>query len=222
MSESAFDPSSQRFGEASWWSRRDFVKLSFATSGAIIAASFVGSKPKSYLVAGVGTDPYTGNVLDSIRQIPNVEIVSRLESHTRPDLIVIGASDLSDIRLLGLAANSPSSVLIVSHVCQPIPPWQRWHLPGYEKGASFMPAARDICCRGWFLYLNYSETGIANQIVCPSLRGPSLPETSSGYFPVGQSGLTRWHSGVLKTLVIADLHPRASAGCHESVSLLLL
>jgi hypothetical protein len=121
VSESAFDPSPQRFAEASWWSRRDFVKLSFATSGAIIAASFVGSKPKSYRVAGVGTDPYTDNVLDSIRQIQNVEIVSRLENHTRPNLIVMGASDLSDSRLLDLAANYPSSVLIVSHVCQPIP-----------------------------------------------------------------------------------------------------
>jgi hypothetical protein len=44
-----------------------------------------------------------------------------LENHTRPDLIVMGASDLSDIRLLDLAANYPSSVLIVSHVCQSIP-----------------------------------------------------------------------------------------------------
>jgi hypothetical protein len=121
VNEPAFDPSSQRFGEAISWSRRDFVKLSFATTGAIIAASFVGSKPKSYRVAGIGTDPYTGKVLDSIRQIPNVEILSRLENHTRPDLIVMGASDLSDIRLLDLAANYPSSVLIVSHVCQSIP-----------------------------------------------------------------------------------------------------
>ena len=40
--------------------------------------------------------------------------------HTKPDLIVIGAADLSDARLAALAANSTSSVLIVSHVCQPI------------------------------------------------------------------------------------------------------
>ena len=120
MNEPAFDPPSQRFEEASWWSRRDFVKLSFAASGAIIAASFVGSKPESYRVAGIGTDPYASKVLDSIRQIQNVEIVSRLENHTPPDLIVIGASDLSDTGLLDLAASHPSSVLIVSHVCQPI------------------------------------------------------------------------------------------------------
>lgn len=121
VNEPAFDPPLHRFGEASWWSRRDFVKLSFATGGAIIAASFVGSKPKSYRVAGVGTDPYTGKVLDSIRQIQNVEIIGRLENHTRPDLIVVGASDLSDSRLRDLAANYPVNVLIVNHVCQPIP-----------------------------------------------------------------------------------------------------
>jgi hypothetical protein len=130
----AFDPSPQRFGEASWWSRRDFAKLSFAASGAIIAASFVGSRPTSYRVAGVGTDPYTGKVLDSIRQIQNVEIVSRLENHTRPNLIVMGASDLSDARLLDLAANYPSSVLIVSHVCQPIAGLAELPLPRLRKG----------------------------------------------------------------------------------------
>jgi hypothetical protein len=121
VNEPAFDPSSQRVGEPSRWSRRDFVKLSFAASGAIIAASFVGSKPKSYRVAAVGADPYTGKVLDSIRQIQNVAIVSPSQNHTRPDLIVIGASDLSDTKLADLAANSASSVLIVCHVCQPIP-----------------------------------------------------------------------------------------------------
>jgi hypothetical protein len=60
-------------------------------------------------------------VLDSIRQIQNTEIVTLAEKHVRPDLIVIGVSDLSDAKLADLAANSASSVLIVSHVCQPIP-----------------------------------------------------------------------------------------------------
>jgi hypothetical protein len=121
VNEPAFDPPSQRFGEASWWSRRDFVKLSFAASGAIIAASFVGSKAKSYRAAGIGTDPYASKVLDSIRQIQNVEIVSRWQNDTPPDLMVIGAPDLADTDLFDLAANYPASVLIVSHICQPIP-----------------------------------------------------------------------------------------------------
>jgi hypothetical protein len=120
VNEPAFDPSSQRVGEASRWSRRDFVKLSFAASGAIVATSFVGSSPKSYRVAAVGADPYAGKVLDSIRRIRNTEIVNLAEKYAQPDLIVIGVSDLSDTRLADLAANSASSVLIVSHVCQPI------------------------------------------------------------------------------------------------------
>jgi len=116
----AFDPSSQRFGKASWWSRRDFVKLSFAAGGAIIAASFVGSKPKSYRVAALGTDPCTGKVLNSIRRIQNTEIVSLSDKHTRPDLMVIGAADLAEARVGDIATNSATSVLIVSHVCQAI------------------------------------------------------------------------------------------------------
>lgn len=116
----AFDPPSQSFGETSSWSRRDFLQLSFAVSGAIIAASSVGSRPKSYRVAALGTDPYTGTVLGSIRRIQNTEIVSLSANHSRPDLIVIGAADLSDARLAAIAATSGSSVLIVSHVCQPI------------------------------------------------------------------------------------------------------
>ena len=120
MNGPAFDPSSRRFGEASWWSRRDFVKLSFAASSAIIAASFVGSKPKSYRVAALGTDPNTGKVLNSIRRIQNTEIVSLSDKHSRPDLLVIGAADLADARLADMATNSATSVLIVSHVCQAI------------------------------------------------------------------------------------------------------
>ena len=120
MNGSAFDRSSPGFGETGWWSRRDFVKLSFAASGAIIAASLVGSRPKSYLVAALGGDPYTGKVLDSIRRIQNVEIVNPSDNHTRPDLILIGASDLTDAGMVDVATNCASSVLIVSHVCQPI------------------------------------------------------------------------------------------------------
>jgi hypothetical protein len=120
VSGPAFDPLSQSSSERSWWSRRDFVKLSFAASGAIIAASFVGSKPTSYRVAAAGRDSYVGKMLDSIRQIKNAEIVSLTDNRARPDLIVIGASDLSDGGLLDLAANYRASVLIVSHVCQPV------------------------------------------------------------------------------------------------------
>jgi hypothetical protein len=116
----AFDPASHSFGETSWWSRRDFVKLSFAASGAIIAASLVGTRPKSYRVAALGADPYTDKVLDSIRRTQNTEIVSLSEKHARPDLIVIGAADLADSGMVGAATNARSSVLIVSHVCQPI------------------------------------------------------------------------------------------------------
>jgi hypothetical protein len=61
-----------------------------------------------------------GTVLGSIRRIQSTEIVSLSANHSKPDLIVIGAADLSDARLAALAANSQSSVLIVSHVCQPI------------------------------------------------------------------------------------------------------
>jgi hypothetical protein len=117
----AFDPSSRNSTDKNW-SRRDFVKLSFAAGSAIVAASLVGvgTEPKNYRVAALGTDPCTGTVLDSIRRIQSTEIVSLSERHTKPDLIVIGAADLSDARLAALAANSKSSVLIVSHVCQPI------------------------------------------------------------------------------------------------------
>jgi hypothetical protein len=116
----AFDPSSKRIGEASWWSRRDFLKLSFATSGAIVAASLVGSTPKRYRVAALGRDAYTGKVLDSIRRIKNTEIVSLSAPRIRPDLLVIGTADLAEARVLNDAANNTTSVLIVSHVCQPI------------------------------------------------------------------------------------------------------
>ena len=119
MSGLAFDPSSRDSTEKNW-SRRDFVKLSFAAGSAIVAASLLGTGPKNYRVAALGTDPCTGTVLGSIRRIQSTEIVSLSEMHTKPDLIVIGAADLSDARLAALAANSTSSVLIVSHVCQPI------------------------------------------------------------------------------------------------------
>jgi hypothetical protein len=115
-----FDPVSQSSCERSWWSRRDFVKLSFATSAAIIAGSFVGFRPQSYRVAAAGSDPYIGKMLDSIRQLKNAGIVSLSDNRGRPDLIVIGASDLSDARQRELAASCPAGVLIVSHVCQPI------------------------------------------------------------------------------------------------------
>jgi hypothetical protein len=102
------------------WSRRDFLKLSCVASGAIIAAPLVGSRPKSYHVAGLGTDPYTGTVLDSIRRIQNTEIVNLSEKHTRPDLMVIGAADLAEAWVFDAATKSATSVLIVSHVCQAV------------------------------------------------------------------------------------------------------
>jgi len=120
VNEPAFDPSSHRFGEASWWSRRGFVKLSFATSGAIIAASFLVSRTKSYRIALLGTDPYAMKVLTSLRQIQNTEIVTLSRSHVRPDLIVVTVLDLSDSTLMNVAAKSESSVLIVTPVCQTI------------------------------------------------------------------------------------------------------
>jgi hypothetical protein len=120
VSGPAFDPPSQSFGETSSWSRRDFLQLSFAVSGAIIAASLVGSGPTSYRVAALGKDPYTGTVLDSIRRIQNTEIVNLSDNHQPSDLIVIAASDLSDARLVKVAMNSAASVLIVTPVCRSI------------------------------------------------------------------------------------------------------
>jgi|GEM_PF-4271192 hypothetical protein len=85
-----------------------------------MAASWVGSRTIRYRVAAFGADPHARRVLDSIRRITNTEIVSLSVNQARPDLIVIGASDLSDATLTDLSVNSGSSVLIVSHVCQPI------------------------------------------------------------------------------------------------------
>jgi hypothetical protein len=96
VEEPVFDPPAHRTGKASWWSRRDFIKLSFAASSAVVGASLVGSGPKSYRVSAVSSDPDTNKVLDFIRQIQNVEIVGWSENYLRPDLILIGVSDLSN------------------------------------------------------------------------------------------------------------------------------
>ena len=101
------------------WSRRDFVKLSLAATGAIIASPLIGSEPQRYRVAVLGKDSYSRKVADSLLRTPSAEIVRLSENHEQSDLIVLAASDLSDTRLLDVALNSSPSVLIVSPVCHP-------------------------------------------------------------------------------------------------------
>jgi hypothetical protein len=64
----------------------------------------------------LGKDSYSRNVVDSLLRSPSAEIVSLSENHEQADLMVMAASDLSDTRLLDVALNSNSSVLIVSPV----------------------------------------------------------------------------------------------------------
>jgi hypothetical protein len=102
------------------WSRRDFVKLSLAATGAIMATPLIGSEPQRYRVAVLGENSYSHTVVDSLRQSLSAEIVGLSENHEQSDLIVIAASDLSDARLLDIALNSHSSVLIVSPIRHPV------------------------------------------------------------------------------------------------------
>jgi hypothetical protein len=102
------------------WSRRDFVKLSLAATGAIMATPLIGSEPQRYRVAVLGENSYSHTVVDSLRQSLSAEIVGLSENHEQSDLIVIAASDLSDARLVDIALNSHSSVLIVSPIRHPV------------------------------------------------------------------------------------------------------
>lgn len=110
---------SSRSVDRQTWSRRDFVRLSLAATGAIIASPLIGSEPQRYRVAVLGKDSYSRKVADSLLRSPSAEIVRFSENHEQSDLIVLAASDLSDTRLLDVALNSSSSVLIVSPVCHP-------------------------------------------------------------------------------------------------------
>jgi hypothetical protein len=79
----------------------------------------IGSQPQRYRVAVLGKNSYSRTVVDSLLRSPSAEIVRFSDDHEKSDLIVIAASDLSDARLLDIALNSSSSVVIVSHVCHP-------------------------------------------------------------------------------------------------------
>jgi hypothetical protein len=118
VSGPAFD-SSQRLDRQTW-SRRDFVKLSLAATGAIIARPLIGVEPQKYRVAVLGENSYSHTVVDSLRQSPSAEILDLSRNHEKSDLIVIAASDLSEGRLLDIALNSNSSVLIVSPIRHPV------------------------------------------------------------------------------------------------------
>jgi hypothetical protein len=83
-----------------------------------MATPLIGSEPQKYRVAVLGKNSYSHTVVHSLRQSPSAEIVGLSRNHEQADLIVIAASDLSDARLLDVALNSNSSVLIVSPICQ--------------------------------------------------------------------------------------------------------
>ena len=125
---------SSRSVDRQTWSRRDFVRLSLAATGAIIASPLIGSEPQRYRVAVLGKDSYSRKVADSLLRSPSAEIVRLSENHEQSDLIVIAASDLSDTRLLDVALNSNSSVLIVSPVRHVVEGLGKLKLSRLQKG----------------------------------------------------------------------------------------
>ncbi len=132
---------SSRSVDRQTWSRRDFVKLSLAATGAIVAAPLIGAEPQRYRVAVLGKDLYSRKVVDSLLRSPSAEIVSLSENHEQSDLIVIAASDLSDTRLLDVALNSNSSVLIVSPVRQVVEGLRDLTPTRLQKGRFIRPGA---------------------------------------------------------------------------------
>jgi hypothetical protein len=85
-----------------------------------MATPLIGSEPQRYSVAVLGENSYSHTVVDSLWQSPSAEIVRLSRNHEQSDLIAIAASDLSDARLLDIALNGSSSVLIVTPIRHPI------------------------------------------------------------------------------------------------------
>jgi hypothetical protein len=86
----------------------------------MVAAPLIGSEPQRYRVAVLGSDLYSRKVIDSLLRTRSAEIVSLSDNQEHAELVVIAACDLSDAKLLDIALNSSSSVLIVSPVCHAV------------------------------------------------------------------------------------------------------